>query len=266
MHKRPSISLLISTYNWPQALELVLLSVKRQSTLPNEVLIADDGSTDETKTLIATFQKIFPIPIRHFWHEDNGFRKASILNKAIAKSHSEYIIQVDGDCILHKNFVKDHRIFATENNYLFGSRVTIKKEYLATLFKIKKINFNLFSTGIKKRTRTLHIPILSKLYSKTSELSKKFRGCNVSFWKEDIIAINGYNEDFKGWGREDSEIIVRLINKGVLGRRLRYRGIVYHIFHNEKPKNRLELNDTIQRNSIKNKSTWCTNGIDKHLA
>jgi glycosyltransferase involved in cell wall biosynthesis len=265
MKKRPSTSLLISTYNWHQALELVLLSIKKQTVLPNEVLIADDGSTDETKALIASFQKIFQIPIHHFWHEDHGFRKALILNKAIANINSEYIIQVDGDCILHKNFVQDHIAFAAKNTYLFGSRVTIKKNHLTDLFKNKEIKFNLFLKGIKKRTRTLHLPILSELYGKTNELPHKFRGCNVSFWKKDIIAVNGYNEDFKGWGREDSEIIVRLINTGVLGRRLRYRGIVYHIFHNEKPKDRLELNDDIQQNSINNNLRWCTNGIDKYL-
>ncbi len=265
MHKRPSISLLISTYNWHQALELVLLSVKKQNVLPDEILIADDGSTDETKTLITSFQKELPIPIHHFWHEDHGFRKSIILNKAIANSNSDYIIQIDGDCILHRCFIQDHSVFATKNTYLFGSRVTIKKNHLTTLFKNKKITFHLFSKGIKKRTRTLHIPILSKLYGKTNELSHKFRGCNVSFWKEDIIAVNGYNEDFTGWGREDSEIIVRLMNNGILGRRLRYRGIVYHIFHNEKPKDRLELNDDLQQNSINNNLRWCTNGIDKYL-
>jgi len=265
MKKKLTTSLVITTYNWHQALELVLLSVKKQRVLPNEVLIADDGSTDETKTLIASFQKIFPIPIHHFWHEDNGFRKAVILNKAIANSNSDYIIQVDGDCILHENFIKDHLDLAVKNNYLFGSRVTIKKGYVTTLFNAKKITFNFFSPDIKKRTRALCIPILSSLYKVTNKLSHKFRGCNVSFWKKDFIAINGYNEDFKGWGREDSELIVRMLNKGVLGKRLRYCGIIYHIYHDEKSRSRLELNDEIQQNSIANKLTWCTNGIDKYL-
>ncbi len=266
MKNNTSVALIISTYNWSNALELVLLSVKNQTLLPNEVIIADDGSTSETKELIEIFQQNFPIKLSHIWHEDNGFRKAIILNKAIANSNSEYIIQIDGDCILHNKFIVDHINFIKRNLYLFGSRVNIQKEYLDMLFKSKKTHFNLFSPGIKKRTRTIHIPFLSKLYGETHELSRKFRGCNVSFWKEDIIAVNGYNEDFTGWGREDSEIIVRLINKGVLGRRLRYRGIVYHIFHDEKSKNRLNLNDEIQLNSIQNKLTWCKNGIDKYLS
>jgi len=265
MKKKLSISLIISTYNWHQALELILLSVKNQSHMPNEVIVADDGSTDETKKLIKTFQQNFPTKLMHIWHEDKGFRKAVILNKSIANINSEYIIQVDGDCILHKNFIEDHLGFVAKNHYLFGSRVNIQKAHLPNLFKNKIIHFNLISKGIKKRTRTLHLPVLSRLYGKTNQLSHKFRGCNVSFWKEDIIAINGYNENFIGWGREDSEIIVRLINRGVYGRRLRYRGIIYHIYHPEKSKSRFDLNDEIQQNSIKNKSTWCENGIDKYL-
>ena len=265
MKNNTSSSLLISTYNWPLALELVLLSVQKQTVLPTEVLIADDGSTDETKELILHLKKTFPIPIRHFWHENEGFRKAIILNKAIANSKADYIIQIDGDCIIHKNFIKDHLEFAAKKRFLFGSRVNIQKEHLSSLFKSKKITFNLFSSGIKKRTRALHIPIFGKLYKETAELSRKFRGCNVSFYKKDFIAINGYNEDFKGWGREDSELIIRLLNNGVLGKRLRYCGIVYHIYHDEKPRDRLEFNDEIQQNSIKNKSIWCANGIDKYL-
>src|SRR5690554_6518284 len=105
-------SLLISTYNWPEALELVLMSAKRQSVRPDEILIADDGSSEKTKQLILEFQNKSVIPIHHFWHEDKGFRKSIILNKAIAGATGEYIIQVDGDCILHKDFVRDHKALA----------------------------------------------------------------------------------------------------------------------------------------------------------
>src|SRR5690554_2052679 len=101
-------SLLISIYNWPEALELVLMSVENQSVGPRELLIADDGSSEKTKQLIDAFAKKSQIPIKHFWHEDKGFRKSKILNKAVAGSTSDYIIQTDGDCIMHKDFVKDH--------------------------------------------------------------------------------------------------------------------------------------------------------------
>lgn len=265
MKSKISSSLIISTYNWSSALKLVLESVLHQNKLPDEVIIADDGSREDTTVLINEYKQIFPIPLIHVWHEDDGFQKASILNKAIAKSKGEYIIQIDGDCILHDSFVLDHLQFAQKETYLFGSRVNIQKFYLTKLFKHEKINFNIFSKGIKKRTRALHIPVLSNFYKRSSKFSKKYRGCNTSFFKKDFIAINGYNENFKGWGREDSELAIRFHNYGLQARRLRYRGIVFHIYHEEKSKNRLELNNQIEQNTITNKVKWCKNGVDKYL-
>lgn len=258
-------SLLISTYNWPQALELVLLSAQAQTENPDEILIADDGSTEETKALIENFRKTFPFEIKHFWHEDKGFRKAIILNKAIAEACGNYIIQVDGDCIMHPHFIRDHKALAQQNTYLYGSRVNIQEPYLPTLFENKKIAFSFFAKGIKKRTRNLRIPIFSSFYGTNNTISKKMRGCNVSFWKKDVVAVNGYNEEFEGWGREDSELIIRMMNKGVLGKRLRYRGIVYHIWHKVKDQSRFKRNDSIQEKAIAEKSKWCANGIDKYL-
>ncbi|MBR9757138.1 MAG: glycosyltransferase [Algicola sp.] len=258
-------SLLISTYNWPQALELVLKSVLNQSQLPDEVIVAEDGQDLATKTLIEGFKSKLAIPLIHISHEDLGFRKSVILNKAIAKAQGEYIIQVDGDCILHKHFIKDHLSFVQKNTYLYGSRVNIQEPYLETLFSQQKINFNAFSKGIKKRTRALYIPLFSGLFKTKTVLSSKYRGCNTSYFKSDAIAVNGYNEDIQGWGREDSEFALRLVNKGVLGRRLRYKGIVFHIFHVEKSKAQLKQNDGIEQQTILEKSIWCKNGIDKYL-
>lgn len=259
-------TLIISTYNWPEALELVLLSVLQQTQLPNEIIVADDGSSEDTASLIESFKSKFKIPLHHVWHEDDGFRKSVILNKTIAKAKGDYIIQADGDCILHTNFIEDHLHFAQQNTYLFGSRVNIQKDYLDTLFKNKQIRFHVFSKGIKKRTRALHIPFLSQFYNVSNSFSKKYRGCNTSYFKSDFIAVNGYNEDFKGWGREDSELALRFHNFGLQGRRIRYRGIVFHIYHNEKSKSRLELNNDIELQTITNKTVWCTNGIDKYLS
>ncbi|WCO02985.1 glycosyltransferase family 2 protein [Psychroserpens ponticola] len=259
-------TLIISTYNWPQALELVLLSTLCQTQFPDEIIVADDGSSHETKLIIEQFKSKFEIPLKHVWHEDDGFRKSVILNKAIAQAKGDYIIQADGDCILHKNYVEDHLHYAQKNTYLFGSRVNIQEDYLDALFEEKQIRFHAFSKGIKKRTRALHIPLLSRFYSASDQFSKKYRGCNTSYFKSDFIAVNGYNEDFKGWGREDSELALRFHNFGLQGRRIRYRGIVFHIYHNEKSKSRLEINNDIELQTIANKTVWCKNGVDKYLS
>lgn len=258
-------TLLISTYNWPQALELIFESILIQTKLPDEILIADDGSREETKELIQFYSAKFPFTVKHFWQEDKGFRKSKILNIAIANTNADYIIQIDGDCILHEKFIEDHICNSERNLYLYGSRVNILPNYVKSIFEKKIIKFNLFSKEIKNKTRTLHIPFFSKLQSKHDGISKKFRGCNVSYWRSDFLAVNGYNEDFEGWGREDSDLVIRMGNLGVKAKRLRYAGILYHIYHKVNSKHNLELNNSIQEKTINQKITRCEKGVEQYL-
>jgi glycosyltransferase involved in cell wall biosynthesis len=259
------IALLISTYNWPEALDLVLKSTLSQTQFPDEILIADDGSKEDTKQLIEQFQQKSSIPIRHFWQEDKGFRKSKILNKAIAGTTTDYIIQADGDCIMHSKFIEDHMYSAEKGIYLYGSRVNILPDFVAGVFEMEKVDFNFFSKEIKNKTRSLHIPFFSNLYKPHEGISKKLRGCNISFWREDFIAINGYNEDYEGWGKEDSDLVIRLGNKGVKAKRLRYAGIVYHIHHKVNAKDNLEFNDKMQNETISKKTVMIRNGVDQYL-
>lgn len=258
-------ALLISTYNWNDALSLIFSSIKNQTVLPNEILIADDGSKPETKQLIDKFASEISVPVKHIWHEDLGFRKSMILNKAIAQTTCDYIIQIDGDCIMHPKFVSDHIQFSSPNKYLYGTRSTIKKKALNYLFKDHIFRFNFFSKNISKRSRTIHNLILAKQNKPHSYFSNQFRGCNVSYWRKDFIAVNGYNEDFEGWGREDSDLAIRMNNNCVLAQRLRYAGIVYHIYHKENSKANLSKNDAIQNETIKNKIVRCEKGISQYL-
>lgn len=259
-------TLVIPTYNWPEALELVLLSYKRQTTYADEVIIADDGSTKATRELIESFQSDFPTTLRHIWHEDEGFRKGVIMNKAIAEAKGDYIIQIDGDCIMHRHFINDHIAAVEDNTYLFGSRVSLKEFSVFKIFDRKQINFSIFSKALTKRGRSLYFPLIGKRYKRALPMSKKVRGCNLSYWKQDYIAVNGYNEAIFGWGREDTELVVRMVNNKVFGKRLKFRGIVFHIWHNEFSKDRLSKNHEIQAETITNKTVWCDNGIDKYLS
>ncbi|MCB4809180.1 glycosyltransferase family 2 protein [Tamlana sp. 62-3] len=261
----PKTSLVTPTYNWPEALELLLLSVKNQSYLPNEVIIADDGSKKETKDLIEAFQKDFPVPIVHVWHEDNKNQKPAIMNKAIAKAKYDYIIEIDGDIIMHKHFVKDHLEMASKGMFLYGTRAIIKKERLDKLFKNKQISFNPLSKGIYKRGRTIHFPLLTSFNKAESTRSSKLRGCNMSFWRDDFIKVNGFNEALTGWGIDDSEMIQRLLNIGITGRRLKFRAIAYHIYHKEQDKSHIEINKLIEKETTKNKVTFIEKGINQYL-
>ena len=123
-----TVSLIISTYNWPEALDLVFKSVLRQSLMPNEIVIADDGSSEQTKNLINSYKKLFSVPLLHVWHKDEGFRRSVILNKAVSLAKSRYIIQIDGDVLLHSKFIKNHINFMRPNAFVHGSRVLLNRK------------------------------------------------------------------------------------------------------------------------------------------
>lgn len=260
------VALLISTYNWPEALDSVLRSVAAQTRQPDEILIADDGSGGETKRVIEGFKKEQDLPVKHIWQEDIGFRKSAVLNKAVASTKTDYIVQIDGDCILHKDFVKDHIAGIEKGTFLFGSRVNIKRLAVKKVLKMKEPKFGFWSAAIKNRSRNIRVPLFQKLYGSKQRFSKKTRGCNLSYWRNDFIEVNGYDETLEGWGREDSEYVLRLLNNGVRGRRLRYGGILYHIFHPEKSREFLERNSKIQEKTIREGKKWCQQGVDKYLS
>jgi hypothetical protein len=156
-------------------------------------------------------------------------------------------------------------LLAEKNTYLFGSRVNIQSEILKEILKNKTTKFNYFSKGIKKRSRTLRIPFLMKRAKKISKRSSKLRGCNMSFWKEDFIKINGFNENLVGWGIDDSEMIERMHNIGVEGKRLKFGGIVYHIYHKEQNKSQVEINNQIEKETVAKKLTFIEKGINQYL-
>ncbi|MBZ9779159.1 glycosyltransferase family 2 protein [Psychroflexus sp. CAK8W] len=265
MNPFPKCSLVTPTYNWPEALELLLKSILNQSHPPDEVIIADDGSSSETKELIQNFQKTFPVPLIHIWHEDKGNRKPRIMNKAIAKAKHEYIIEIDGDIIMNKYFVEDHLRFSEAGLYLFGSRVNIQKEFLGKLFQNQKLGFHFFSKGIQKRGRTLRFPFLTNQIKPVEKRSRKLRGCNMSFWRKDFIKINGFNENLVGWGIDDSEMTQRLHNVGIKGKRLKFAGVAYHIYHKEQSKSHIEINQEIEKQTTEKKLIYAEKGVDQFL-
>lgn len=265
MKELPKCSLVTPTYNWPEALELLLLSITKQTVLPNEVIVADDGSKEETRLLIERFQKSFPVPLIHVWHEDNGNQKPKIMNKAIAQAKYEYIVEIDGDIIMHHDFVRDHLTNAEKEVYLFGSRVNIQKSILESIFKNKTTYFHFFSKGIKKRSRTLRIPFFMNFAKLNDKRSSKLRGCNMSFWREDFIKINGFNESLVGWGIDDSEMIQRMHNIGIKGKRLKHSGIAYHVYHKEQSKSHIEINNEIEKQTTEKKITFIEKGINQYL-
>ena len=259
------VSLIISTYNWPESLILVLKSIENQTIFPEEVVIADDGSTVETKEIIAKFQKDSDLNIIHSWQEDNGFRVAKSRNKAIAKSCADYIILIDGDIILHPKFVQDHVNNAKVGYFMQGSRVLLSQDITEQIIISNRISFSFFSKGMKGRKNSIHSNFLSKIFSTKKNYLRGIKTCNIAFFRQDFINVNGFNNEFEGWGREDSEFVVRLFNTGINRKSLRFNAIQYHLWHQDIDRKHLDYNNQLLQNSIKQKLKVCKKGINKYI-
>ncbi len=258
------VSLIITTYNWVSALNAVLESILHQNELPDEVIIADDGSGEETVAFIAEKAKNFPVPLIHSWQEDVGFRLSMSRNKAIAKAKGDYIIMIDGDIVLSPDFIKSHKKAAKPGWFVQGGRVLLNQELSE---KICRHFFlpSFFVKGMKNRKNSISSPLLASLFSYERNNDKATRGCNMAFWRQDVIEVNGFNQDFTGWGREDSEFVHRMLNLGKKRLYLKFAGVGFHLYHNENSRASLSENDNILGNTISNKLTRCNNGIEQYL-
>ncbi|MGB4775161.1 MAG: glycosyltransferase family 2 protein [Daejeonella sp.] len=262
MKAKLSTSLIISTYNWPKALSICLKSVLNQHILPDEVIIADDGSNEETRILIDNFRESFPMPLIHIWHEDIGFRKTIILNKAIAVSSGIYIIQIDGDIIIHPKFIEDHISEAEPITLIKGSRVLLTEELTDHIIRNNKINFSVLSKGIGNKINALRIPFLSSFFRGNPKKTNDIRGCNFAFWKTDFIAVNGYNINLTGWGHEDIELAARLVNSGVKRKAVKFKAICFHLHHKLFSREDENSNLNAYYNTVENGITKCPSGFN----
>lgn len=266
----PQCSLIITTYNWPAALEKVLQSVQWQSHLPNEVLIADDGSEASTGELIRRIQWDFPVPIKHFWQEDIRKRKTRINNIAITHAVYPYLIFIDHDIILHPEFIKDHLSLAQEGYFINGSRFLVDEASTRTFLERKTIiPADLRALKGINALNKVWIPFLMRLMAHTYQVGENkihiVRGCNMSFWKKDLVSVNGYDENYQGWGREDSDIALRLFHKGIKKQSIKFGGIGYHLHHKEGNKTDDDKYIAMMQEVMKTKSTWAKDGLDQHL-
>ena len=265
LNRKLKVSLIITTYNRKDALELVLLSVLNQSVLPDEVIVADDGSRDDTRQLVESMAKTFPVPLIHCWHEDEGFRLSAIRNKAIAQAKYEYLIMVDGDIVLHRHFIKSHKKHAEKGFFIQGSRVLLMDGITTKALNEKISDLHFLNSGTQSRLNALYLPSLSRLASYKNTNLYNIRGCNLSFWRDDIKNINGFNEDFLGWGREDNEFMVRMMNNDIRCYKMKLEGFGFHLNHSESSRAMLPQNQLILDTAIASQSKRCNNGIDKYF-
>lgn len=258
------LSLIITTYNWEDALEVALLSAFEQTRLPDEIIVADDGSKKETRELVEAMKNDAPVPIHHSWQEDKGFRLARSRNRAMVKAQGEYIILIDGDVVLEKHFIEDHLKFRRPGYFIQGTRVLLNSSLSERVLSRKRMERGFCYKGVENRKNCLRSNLLSQLFSFSSSSLVGVKTCNFAFNKSDAVAVNGFNEEFVGWGREDSEFIVRLLNNGVRRQNMKFNGLVYHLYHPMNDRARLQQNDVILQETIDQKLTWCENGISQH--
>lgn len=266
MKKDFTVSLVVTTYNNEPALSLYLHSALQQSVLPDEILVADDGSGDATRLLVHSFMQESPVPIRHIWHEDKGFRLTTIRNKAIAAARGEYIIQTDGDLILHRDFVKDHRAAARCGCFVGrGSRVMLDGELTAALLAAPAAlpKISIWMRGVRHRLNGMRIPCLCLFFQKFQ--TRRGRGCNMAFWRKDLLAVNGYDESMVGWGHEDLELAARLRHNGVRPMMLKFGGIVYHLYHKNASRSGENANLAILSKTEQEKKKRCEQGVSQYL-
>jgi glycosyltransferase involved in cell wall biosynthesis len=234
------ISILLATYNWPQALKLCLESLATQTDKNFEIIIADDGSNESTKKVIDSLKESHPAAIKHLWQEDQGFRKTKILNQAINAAHGDYLVFLDGDCIVQPDFVARHRELAQKGYLVTGSRILLNENLTQELLSRPQWSFQIFSSGlIGKRLSggiNKYWPLKFKLGNGSWRDYKKFvwrriKGCNMACWKADAEAINGFDETMMGWGHEDADFVFRLQHHGITRKSGSWSTEVLHLFH-----------------------------------
>lgn len=254
-NKKPSVALIITTYNSEEYLKATLESVMKQNTMPNEILIADDGSTEETANLIKEFQNKFSMPLKHIWQEDKGYRLAKSRNNAAKKAMSEYIIIIDGDMILEENFIKDHLDFSKKGVFVQGSRVILDATKSQDI--LRGGHYDRLKRSFILSKIYYHFSKIRADFFKKKDFIKGIRGCNMSFYKQDCEAIEGFNEKFSGWGREDSEFVARFLFNGGEFRRVKFKALAYHLYHKENDKACLDENHQLYLKTIKERrTTW----------
>ena len=246
-------AVIVTTYNRPDALAAVLEGYSAQDTHDFELLIADDGSTDETRALIADYAQRSPFRVQHVWQEDRGFRAGAARNRALAQTAAPYIIFSDGDCVPPPFFVSRHLALAERGYFLAGNRVLLSAEFtreaLSGRLRLHEWITLQWLTRWLKRDVNRALPLIRLPGGPLRKISPhRWQGvktCNFSAWRTDLIRANGFDERYSGWGLEDSDLVIRLLHAGIRHKSARFAAPVFHLWHREN--DRTQLTENAQR-------------------
>lgn len=268
-----TVSVIVSTYKKPEWLQKVLWGFDCQTYKDFEVVIADDGSGQDTKDLIDAMREKVSYEIKHIWQEDDGFQKCKILNKAIKASSAEYIIMTDGDCIPREDFVQVHYLNKEPGHFISGGYYMLPMNISQAITEADIRNQNCFNInwlkekGIPKTFKNNKLTasgFISKLFNTFTPTNASWNGHNSSGWKNDILNVNGFDERMQ-YGGEDREFGERLFNFGVKSKQLRYSAVCIHLDHERsyRTPEAIAKNMIIRKEVRQNKSVWTYHGIVK---
>ena len=261
------LALVITTHERPDALAAVLDSVSRQRIAPAEIIIADDGSGPDTRDVTAEFTTRSRVPARVVSQPHEGFRAARLRNLGIAATSADYIVFIDGDMVLHPEFVADHEAIARPGYYTQGVRVLTDAALTRELIAEPATRPQLWSAGLGglRRLYLLRSPTLANMTRQLANHLIAIKSCNLAAWRSDLVRVNGFNEDFEGWGPEDKELCVRFDNAGVLRQSLLFGGIAMHLHHASQSRAALPANRARLAEARNDRKIRCERGLDAHL-
>lgn len=267
------VSVIVTTYNWPSALDRVLSGLCAQDYKHFEVIIADDGSKEDTGLVIQAWQSIAPFTIKHCWHPDQGFQAAMIRNRAAALASYDYLVFIDGDCVPLPHFVRNHAKLAEEGYFVAGNRLllnqTFTQQVLTEKMPIEHYSASRWAHITWKRDCNRFLPLLTLPLGHLRKLKpnqwKGVKTCNLGLWREDYVRVNGLDENYVGWGFEDSDLIVRLLRAKIKRKSGKFATGVIHLWHKEQ--NRAMLNDNAYRlaQTLQNKEIKAKKGFDQYI-
>lgn len=268
------IALIVTTYNRPDALAAVLEGCLAQRDENFEVIVADDGSTDETAEVVRQYQARAPFKLTHVWQEDIGFRAAAIRNRAVASTDADYIVFTDGDCVPPPDFIASHRRLAERGWFLAGNRLMLMPEFTRQVLR-EKLPIHLWTIRdwllarwrrhILRWLPFIRLPDWDWLRKRTPRRWEGVKTCNLSAWRDDLLSVNGFDESYTGWGLEDSDLVIRLLRAGVKHKNARFSVPLFHLWHAENDRSNLDENRQRLEAVLKASDIRARKGLDQYL-
>ncbi|MCU7852268.1 MAG: glycosyltransferase family 2 protein [Candidatus Thiodiazotropha sp. (ex Monitilora ramsayi)] len=258
MSRAEKVSIIIVTYDWPKALDRVLESLSLQTEMPTDIIVTDDGSGPETRAVVESWQDKMNCTVKFLWQEDDGFRAGQARNRGVAVSEGDYLVFLDGDCLVFPDFIERHKALAESNCQVVGNRILMSEILSQSVLEGEERPycwgvFHWIRSRLMGKVNRL-LPLLrlgeGAWRKKRAYKWSGAQSCNLGIWRKDFFAVNGFDEQFSGWGHEDADLVVRLMGNGVLRKDGHFSVPVLHLWHREnnrdlEPDNLKRLNDAL---------------------